>query len=214
MRKRSFFIAQSRRFYRASLILASASPRRRQLLRKLKIPFRVIPSHVPETSAHQHPVRLVEQLALRKARAVARQLPRCQALLEPKVPGTFVVLGADTVVVLHRRIMSKPKDAGDACRMLGRLSGTTHQVYSGVALVDAASGRSVVSHARSDVRMKKIEPGDLSKLSRRHLDKAGSYAIQEKRDPIARVIKGSYDNVVGLPVRTVKTLLKRLSRGA
>lgn len=182
------------------LILASASPRRRQLLKKLGIPFRVIPSHVPESSAHKHPVRLVEQLALSKAREIVRRLEE------------GIVLGADTVVVLRHRIMSKPRDARDGRRMLGRLSGTTHQVYTGVALVDAASGRSVVGHARSDVRMKKIAPGDLAKLSRQHLDKAGSYAIQEKRDPIARVVKGSYDNVVGLPVQTVKALLKKLSR--
>ena len=94
--------------------------------------------------------------------------------------------------------------------MLGGLSGTTHQVYTGVALVDAASGQSLVSHARSDVRMMKIAPDELARLSRRHLDKAGSYAIQEKRDPIARVVKGSYDNVVGLPVGLVKKMLKRV----
>ena len=93
--------------------------------------------------------------------------------------------------------------------MLGSLSGTTHRVYTGVALVDVSTGKSVVSYARSDVRMKKIAIGDLRRLSGRHLDKAGSYAIQEKKDPIARVIKGSYDNVVGLPVALVRTLLKK-----
>src|ERR1019366_1680774 len=138
------------------LILASSSPRRRQLLKKIGIPFRVFPSHVPEHSSHKHPVRLVEQLALRKAREIARRLE------------DGIVVGADTVVVLHRRIMSKPADARDAIRMLGSLSGTTHQVYTGVALVDASSGRSVVSHARSDVRMKKIAPESLARLSRRH----------------------------------------------
>ena len=95
--------------------------------------------------------------------------------------------------------------------MLGRLSGSTHQVYTGVALVDAKTKKTLVSHAKSEVRMKKISPQDLARLSRKHLDKAGSYAIQEKHDPIARVVKGSYDNVVGLPVK-VKALLKKLSR--
>jgi len=199
------------------LILASASPRRRQLLKILGIPFRVIPSRVPETSAHHHPVRLVEELALRKAQAVVRRLAerslaKCRLAKRRSAERRYVVLGADTIVVLHRRIIGKPKSARDACRMLGRLSGTTHQVYTGVALVDAASGRSLTGHARSDVRMKTIAPEDLAKLSRRHLDKAGSYAIQEKRDPIARVIKGSYDNVVGLPVGLVKRLLDRLLR--
>jgi septum formation protein len=179
------------------LILASSSPRRRQLLKKLGIPFRVMPSHVPEDSTHKNPIRLVQDLALRKAREIASRLKE------------GIVLGADTVVVLRGHIMSKPCDTQDACRMLGSLSGTTHRVYTGVALVDAASGKQVVSYARSDVRMKKIALHDLRRLSGRHLDKAGSYAIQEKKDPIARVVKGSYDNVVGLPVGTVKKMLAK-----
>jgi septum formation protein len=219
------------------LILASASPRRRQLLKKLRIPFRVMPSHIPETSAHKHPVRLVEELALRKAREIVRRLAERRSderrlderrlderrlderRLDERRSGErrsverrYVILGADTVVVLRGKILGKPKDARDAARMLGRLSGSTHQVYTGVALVDAATGKSVAGHARSDVRMKKIAGENLARLSGRHLDKAGSYAIQEKRDPIARVVKGSYDNVVGLPVGLVRALLKKLSR--
>src|SRR5690242_19118945 len=108
------------------LILASSSPRRRQLLRKLGIPFRGMPSHIPENSSHKNPVRHVKDLARRKAQAVARKINR------------GIVLGADTVVVLRGRIMSKPADALEACQMLGSLSGTTHRVYTGVALVDAA----------------------------------------------------------------------------
>ncbi len=96
--------------------------------------------------------------------------------------------------------------------MLSGLSGSIHHVYTGVALVDAKTHKALVTHAKSEVRMKKIPEALLRKLSRKHLDKAGSYAIQAKRDPIARVIKGSYDNVVGLPVQTVKALLKKLSR--
>lgn len=98
--------------------------------------------------------------------------------------------------------------------MLGRLSGTTHQVYTGVALIHVGSGKYLVSHAKSAVRMKKIPFHSLGRLSRKHLDKAGAYAIQERRDPMARVIKGSYDNVVGLPVATVRALLKKLCRDA
>lgn len=123
-----------------------------------------------------------------------------------------MVLGADTVVVLHRHILGKPRDARDAVRMLAQLSGSTHHVYTGVALIEVKTQRTMVAHSRSEVRMKKISPAILSKLSRKHLDKAGAYAIQEKQDPIARVVKGSYDNVVGLPVEMVKALLKKLSR--
>jgi septum formation protein len=214
------------------LILASASPRRRQLLKKSRIPFKVIPSHVSERSSLQDPKQLVQELALRKAKSVAKGLAlirpsatfsrvtagegRARDLPSPAVTRErahdFVVLGADTVVVLRGKILGKPRDEKDAYRMLYRLSGSTHRVYTGVALVDASSGKSLVTHAVSVVRMKKIGLEELMKLSRKHLDKAGSYAIQEKRDPIARVVKGSYDNVVGLPVKDVKALLKKLSR--
>jgi septum formation protein len=185
---------------RVKLILASASPRRRELLKRLKIPFRVIPSHIPERTKRHAPHAIVEDLALQKARAIARKVKE------------GVVLGADTIVVLGRKVLGKPRDSRDAYRMLYRLSGTTHHVYTGVALVDAGTRRTVVSHAKSSVRMRKMPLEMLLTLSRKHLDKAGSYAIQEKRDPIARVVKGSYDNVVGLPVSTVKVLLKKLSR--
>src|ERR1700733_13025738 len=168
------------------LILASASPRRRQLLKKVGIPFRVLPSHVSEATTQKNPIKFVEELALRKAKATARLVKE----------GT--VLGADTVVVLNRKILGKPLDVQDAYRMLSRLSGSIHHVYTGVALIDVKTKKSFVTHAKSEVRMKKIPEALLRNLSRRHLDKAGSYAIQAKRDPIARVVKGSYDNVVGL----------------
>jgi septum formation protein len=182
------------------LILASASPRRRQLLRQLRIPFRVMASHVSESTSLKNPIRLVEDLALRKARATALKL------------NEGFVLGADTVVVLHRRILGKPLDVEDAYQMLSRLSGSTHEVYTGVAFVDAGTRKAVVTHAKSVVRMKLIPAGERRRLARKHLDKAGSYAIQEKRDPIARVVRGSYDNVVGLPIATVRALLKKLFR--
>jgi septum formation protein len=162
----------------------------------------VIPSHIPERSKQKSPHAIVRDLALQKACAVARQLKE------------GIVLGADTLVVLRRQILGKPRDAKDAYRMLYRLSGTTHDVYTGVALVEAVTRRAVVSHAKSSVRIKKIPLQDILRLSRKHLDKAGSYAIQEKRDPIAQVVRGSYDNVVGLPLLQVKALLRKLSRAA
>jgi septum formation protein len=187
---------------RVKLILASASPRRRELLKRLKIPFRVFPSHIRESSKRKAPQAIVRDLALQKARAIAGQFKE------------GVVLGADTIVVLGRKVLGKPRDPKDAYRMLYRLSGTMHHVYTGVALVDASTRRAVVSHAKSSVRMRKMPLGQLRALSRQHLDKAGSYAIQEKRDPIAQVVRGSYDNVVGLPISTVRSLLKKLSRAA
>ena len=184
----------------APLILASASPRRRALLKTLGIPFRTIPSRCDESSSEKRPEKRVRELALRKARAVARGR------------SSGVVLGADTLVVLGSQILGKPKDANDAYRMLYRLCGSTHRVLTGVALVNAATGQEVCGHAVSRVRMKKLDLDTLLHLSMRHLDKAGSYAIQEKKDPIATVIQGSYDNVVGLPLQVVKDLLKKISR--
>jgi len=181
---------------KAPLILASNSPRRKQLLKQLKIPFKVLPSHVSEESTIRSASRLVQALALRKAQATAALVKK------------GIVLGADTVVVLGSRILGKPIDAQDAYRMLYRLSGSTHRVLTGVAVVDVETGKKQVSYAVSRVKMKKLPLDELVRLSRLHLDKAGSYAIQDKNDPIARVISGSYDNVVGLPIDLVKSLLK------
>jgi septum formation protein len=176
------------------LILASKSPRRRALLKELGIPFRVVPSGVAETSSEKRPAQLVQQLALRKAQSVA------------KFHREDVVLGADTLVILGDKILGQPKDAQDAYRMLYRLGGTTHRVFTGVAVV--AAGHSTVAYAMSKVRMKKLPIDQILRLARKNLDKAGSYAIQSKNDPIARVVQGDYDNVVGLPLKVVKRLLK------
>lgn len=159
-----------------------------------------MPSHIPEPMLHRDPVKVVRSLALRKAQAVARSAK------------TGIILGADTVVVLGNKILGKPKDAQDAYKMLYRLSGSLHRVVTGVALVNAETGRHVVDHETSQVRMRKMSIEELLRLSRKHLDKAGAYAIQEKKDPIATVVRGSYDNVVGLPVGLVRSLLKKLSR--
>ena len=180
------------------LILASKSPRRRALLKKLRIPFRVLPSHVSEHSDEKRPHKLVQELALRKAQSVAKKFKA----------GT--VVGADTLVFLGAKILGQPKDAKEAYQMLYRLSGSTHRVLTGVAVVDVQSGEFFVDYAESRVRMKKMPLEMIMKLSMKHLDKAGSYAIQEKKDPIAKVISGSYDNVVGLPVSLVKKLLAQL----
>src|SRR5207302_1967393 len=150
----------------------------------------------------KRPVQLVRELALRKATSIAKRIK------------DGVVLGADTVVVLGGKILGKPRDARDAYRMLGRLSGSTHYVYTGIALVHARSRKALLGHAKSAVKMKKIPAQELRRLARKHLDKAGAYAIQQRKDPIARVVRGSYDNVVGLPMAKVKALLKKLARVA
>lgn len=150
------------------LILASASPRRRSLLKQLRIPFHVIPSHVSEASSIRQPARLVRELAYRKANAVAKNLK------------DGVVLGADTLVVCRGKILGKPKNTKDAYRMLYGLAGTTHRVYTGGFDCRCADETALDQPRSLCVRMKKLPLTDLIRLSRKHLDKAGSYAIQEK----------------------------------
>lgn len=186
------------------LILASASPRRKTLLKALGVPFTILPSHIAEDSQESNPVKLVRDLALRKAQATAAMLR------QKKSTNPRMVLGADTVVVLNGKILGKPRDAQDAYRMLYRLAGSTHRVVTGVALVPAdAAGQTQVGHEVSVVRMKKMPIDDILRLSRKHLDKAGAYAIQDRSDPYAHVVKGSYENVVGLPLEVTRTLLQK-----
>ncbi len=185
------------------LILASASPRRRQLLKTLKIPFRVIPSRLFEPPPGLlSPVEYTRKLALAKARLVAKKA------------GEGLVLGADTVVVHQGKILGKPSGFSEAISMLTRLQGTTHRVITGVALVDAASGKERQGHAVSTVTMRKLTAKEIARLASKHLDKAGAYAVQEKKDPVVARVVGSYSNVVGLPLELVKKLLRgdRLQR--
>ena len=180
-----------------NIILASASPRRKALMKKAGFRFRVEASDVSEECFIAHPARRVEALALRKAKAVAA---RCKEGL---------VIGADTLVILGSTILGKPESPEAAYKMLYRLSGSLHKVMTGVAIVNVMTGEEWVDSAQSSVRMKKLPLGKLLALSRRHLDKAGAYAIQEKNDPIAKVVKGSYENVVGLPIDLVKKMLAK-----
>jgi septum formation protein len=181
------------------LILASASPRRSQLLKRLKVPFKVVPSRLAEPPPGlMEPSAYARKLALAKARVVAKQM----------VPATVSVLGADTVVVHQGKIIGKPADFADACRILTRLQGTTHRVITAVARVDASTGKEKVAHAVSFVTMRRLTQREIALYARKHLDKAGAYAVQERQDPVVAKVKGSFTNVVGLPLELVKKLLK------
>jgi len=185
------------------VVLASSSPRRRRLLRELGVGFSV---RVPNVDESQLPGELpgphVRRLALAKARAVARQLvPGC---------GARLVVGADTVVVLDGRILGKPRDARDAAGMLTRLSGRTHEVLTGVALVPVAGGRARTAVVRSRVEMK---PFDVATVRRyvaggEPLDKAGAYAVQGHGRHLVARVTGSLTNVVGLPLERLGRLLR------
>ncbi len=173
------------------LILASASPRRAELLRQLELEFKVVPADATEIFDEQlSPRELCQLNAHRKARAVAKKIPDA------------LVLGADTLVFLDGEIMGKPRDVADARRMLMQLQGRTHQVVTGVNLIHLRGHRERIFAVNTDVTFRPLTTGQvgdyLSKIN--PLDKAGAYAIQEHGDLIVSEISGSYSNVVGLPV--------------
>ncbi len=202
------------------LILASASPRRHRLLTEWGVPHRVAPSRIPEPAPRRTaPIAYARRLALAKALAVAkgvRPLSSKRGLtpLEGKGAGSWV-LGADTIVVVGRRIFGKPRGVVDAERMLRALSGTTHRVITAVALVHLARTKGArppwhrVRHAVSRVTMRRLTPEELHRFARKHRDKAGGYAIQDSGDTVIETIEGSYTNVVGLPKEIVLPLLRR-----
>jgi septum formation protein len=180
------------------LILASASPRRRAILRAAGISFSVDPSGVDENISEKNPRRHVVKLARLKALDVAERHPDA------------VVLGADTIVVCAGEILGKPKNLNDAVRMITLQSGRTQRVYTGTALV--AGGRVYTDVAVTKVYARRLEPDRLRRLAGKHMDKAGAYAIQDWHDPLVARIEGDRDNVTGLPMRSVRRLLARARR--
>jgi septum formation protein len=177
------------------LILASASPRRAELLRLLELRFKVLPSTADEV-AHEHltPLEICQLNAHRKARAVAKKIP------------DSLVLGADTLVFLDNEILGKPRNLAEAKKMLGRLQGRTHQVVTGVCLMHLRSHREQIFAVSTDVLFHPLNLRQIRDyLGRIHpLDKAGGYAIQDRGELIIAEISGSFSNVVGLPVERLR----------
>ncbi|MEW6724786.1 MAG: Maf family protein [Bacillota bacterium] len=181
-----------------SLILASASPRRRELLTQIGLEFTIYPAEVDEgRQSEEAPADFVRRLALAKARAVAAGLTN------------GVVLGADTIVVVGETILGKPANPADAFRMLELLSGITHRVITGVAAVDAASGREEALAEVTAVTMRLISPREMGAYvaTGEPMDKAGAYAIQGRAGAFVTGIEGCYSNVVGLPLARTTELL-------
>ena len=183
------------------IVLASSSPRRRRLLRELGVGFSVrVPDVDERPLLGELPGPHVRRLALAKARAVARGLaPKC---------GVQWVVGADTVVVLDGMILGKPRDARDAQRMLARLSGRTHEVLTGVALVPAAGGRARTAVVRSRVQMEAFDEATIRRYvaGGEPLDKAGAYAVQGRGRHLVAQVCGSLTNVIGLPLERLGRL--------
>jgi septum formation protein len=183
------------------LILASASPRRRELLTQAGYEFQIHPAHIPEDPLpNEDPIAYVTRLAREKAETVYTQLS------DPKT----IVLGADTTVTLDSHILGKPESPEDAARMLRLLSGRTHRVITGVALV-SATGQQVAAEVTA-VQFLTVSEAEIQAYiaTGEPSDKAGAYAIQGRAARWIPRIEGCYFNVVGLPISLVSTLLDQM----
>src|SRR5579862_5042741 len=189
------------------LVLASASPRRRELLAQAGFSFEVRPAHIPEDpNDGEDPIAYVTRLAREKAEVVYRELADGGALSEE-----LFVLGADTTVTLDNHILGKPEDAADAARMLRMLSGRSHRVITGVAVV--TQKRSEVAAEATAVRFLTLSDEEIAAYvaSGEPMDKAGAYAIQGRAARWIPRIEGCYFNVVGLPLALVTTMLDEIA---
>lgn len=185
------------------LILASASPRRKELLALICPHYEIIPSEFDESGMPDElsPAEHVELSACEKARDVAEEIDR------------GLVIGADTVVAIDEHILGKPADKADAARMLRLLSSRTHQVYTGVCVIEVRDGKRTERREveRTDVRFRELTAPIIDRYvaTGEPLDKAGAYAIQGYGSVLVRSIEGCFFNVVGLPVYRLSRVLEQ-----
>ncbi len=180
------------------LILASASPRRREMLTLMGYDFTVKPSQAEENISHCAPGEYVSRLARVKAAAVAEENPGC------------CVLGSDTIVYLDSEILGKPRDEEDAFHILSTLSGRTHTVFTGVAII--AGDNETIFYDKAEVTFKTLEPDEIRDYiaTGEPMDKAGAYGIQGPATVLVEKIDGCYFTVIGLPNPKVYDALKAM----
>lgn len=200
------------------IILASASPRRRELLTQIGLEFRICVSDAEETVTKKEPADIVMELSEKKAAGVAAQILSGKATdsrgLEI-LPGELLILGADTLVFLDGEQMGKPSDASDAFSMLSRLQGRVHQVYTGVTFLVLKDGKIVSKKSFYEKTQVEFYPMSKDEIqgyieTKEPVGKAGSYAIQGFGSRYVKRIEGDYNNVVGLPVARVYRELKNI----
>ena len=188
------------------MILASASPRRTELLKQAGFSFTVIPSTIEEQRTETAPDQLAEDLAFQKANDVYESVKDSYASQD------FIVIGADTIVYYDGEVLGKPADEQEAFDMLKLLSDRTHQVYTGVAILLQKEGKLQVCqmHERTDVTFYPISDQELKEYiaTGDPLDKAGAYGIQGSFAVHIKGIKGDYNNVVGLPIARLYQAIK------
>ena len=184
------------------LILASASPRRKELLGKIGLKFEIIPAKGEEVVTKKLPWEVVEELSFQKAKEIAdMQTEEC------------IVIGSDTIVAKGEKIMGKPKDEADAYQMLSEIAGDVHQVYTGVTLIRTGKEPKVITFAeKTDVHLYPMSDEEIYAYiaTKDPMDKAGAYGIQGDFTIHVKGIEGDYYNVVGLPIGKVYQELKQL----
>ncbi|ADQ14556.1 Maf family protein [Halanaerobium hydrogeniformans] len=186
------------------LVLASASPRREEILKQLKLKFTIIHPKIDENNFNgDTPEELVEILAEKKSRSVS------------DIVENALIIAADTIVVLDGKILNKPIDNEDAKKMLHLLSNREHKVITALAVLDSDSGKIIVESNVTDVKMLELSDDDIDKYlnTGEAMDKAGSYAIQGFGGLFVESIQGSYYSVVGLPIHQLATILKKFNYG-
>lgn len=194
------------------IILASGSPRRRELITKIYDKFEVITSDVDETIETENPEELVQQLSKRKAEAVYKKITEENQDNAELSNQDFLVIGADTIVFYDGEVLGKPSDEEEATSMISMLSDRTHQVYTGVSVfAKKASKEILISFAeKTDVSFYNIDKFDIADYVKTGspMDKAGAYGIQDDFAKHVKKIDGDYNNVVGLPVARLYQELK------
>ncbi|MFP4198563.1 MAG: Maf family protein [Halanaerobium sp.] len=186
------------------LVLASASPRREEILAQLNLKFTIVPSKIDESNFDQSdPIKLVKLLAEEKAKSVS------------KLVEDAIIIAADTVVVHDEKILGKPAGKLDAKKMLKKLSSDQHQVITGVAVLNSRSGESHLDYNITEVKMAELSEKEIENYveTGEPLDKAGSYAIQGFGALFVEEIRGSYYSVMGLPIHQLARLLDKFNYG-
>lgn len=183
--------------------MASSSPRRAQILGRENVEFEVVPpENIQEKDVSSDAVQHVLELSRRKAKSVSE-----------KVKEGFI-LGADTIVVLDGEILGKPIDGKDARRILKKLSGKTHKVYTGLTLMNRSSNKILSDYDCTEVKFNDLDEEEIIKYieTGEPMDKAGAYGIQGKGSFLVDYIKGNLDNVIGLPLEKFREILKKMNQ--
>ena len=183
-----------------NFVLASESPRRKRLLSAIGIKF-ISTKHCykepTEIKTIKEPAKFVKHLAIKKAESVQKKFK------------DYIIISADTIVVLNKELIGKPDNVEHAKQILSKLSGTMHKVYTGICLLYPKKNLKFCDNDVSTVYTRKLSEKEIHDFSKKHLDKAGAYAVQEKNDAFVKKIDGDYYNVVGFPIKLfIKLLFK------